>query len=166
MKYTFLTCLLALSIFVASCGRQDTPQPSTEPVVLEPEATATPDPCSEQALPDEIAKIHKLMREFDDYSALASNTPQAQLVVIIPELQRVLREAEDQKVPACLAQLKRLQLAHMNAVVQTLMAFMGNNDANLVGQGIASARELHIQYDVEMARLLGLTLVPAATAAP
>jgi hypothetical protein len=49
-----------------------------------------------------VAKVNALMREFDDYSALASNTPQAQLVVVVPELQRVLREVEDLSVPACL----------------------------------------------------------------
>jgi hypothetical protein len=99
------------------------------------------------------------MREFDDYSTLASNTPQAQLVTVIPELQRVLRNAEDQVVPACLENLKRLQLQHMEIVVQTLLAFMGESiNVELVNAGIAQARDLHQQYDIELARLLGITL--------
>jgi hypothetical protein len=128
-------------------------------------ATLTPDPCSEANLPAEVAKVHKLMRQFDDYSALASNTPQAQLVVVIPEMQRVLREAEDQPVPTCLNDLKVLQVNHMRTVVQTLLAFIGSTDAAIVNSGIAQARELHTQYDIEMARLLGITLT-VSTAAP
>jgi len=106
------------------------------------------------------------MREFDDYSEIASNTPQAQLVVLIPEMQRILREAEDQSVPACLQTLKELQLTHMNIVVQTLMAFMSSADLNAVNQGITASRDLHNQYDIEMARLLGVTVVPQLTSTP
>lgn len=132
-------------------------------------ATLTPDPCSEANLPTEVEKVHKLTREFDDYATLASNTPQSQLIQVIPELQRVLRDAEDQEIPACLADLKSIQLAHMNTVVQTLLLFVSSGDVNTVANGIAQARELHTQYDIEMARLLGITLTvvtqtqPAAT---
>jgi hypothetical protein len=57
---------------------------------------------------------------------------------------------------------------YMQVVVQTLMAFMGNSDAELVNSGISQARELHAQYDIELARLLGMTLVvsPTQTSAP
>jgi hypothetical protein len=56
----------------------------------------------------------------------------------------------------------------MQVVVQTLMVFMGNSDMGLVNSGISQARELHTQYDIELARLLGLTLVvaPTLTVAP
>ena len=135
-------------------------------------ATQPPDPCAEANLPAEVEKVHKITREFDDYAALASNTPQSQLVQVIPELQRVLRDAEDLEVPACLTDLKTLQLQHMNTVVQTLLLFVSSGDVNTVAQGIAQSRELHTQYDVEMARLLGITLTvatrtqPAATEPP
>lgn len=156
---TVLPAILGITLLVA-CGGSGGETPTET-------ATQTPDPCNEANLPAGVEKVHKHMREFDDYAALASNTPQAQLVQVIPELQRVLREAEDEKVPACLAGLKTLQLKHMQAVVQTLLAFMGNADVNLVNQGIAQARELHAQYDVEMARLLGVTLtVVTPTPAP
>lgn len=145
-----------------ACGGD---QPAIATVVPSLPATLTPDPCSEANLPAEVAKINKLMREFDDYSALASNTPQSQLVAVIPEMQRVLREAEDQPVPACLTDLKGLQVSHMRTVVQTLLAFIGSTDAAAVNSGIAQARELHTQYDIEMARLLGITLT-VSTAAP
>ena len=63
--------------------------------------------------------------------------------------------------------LKKLQLAHMNVVIQVLMGFMNTTDAAGVEQinaAIAQARTLHGQYDIEMARLLGITL--AAPPAP
>src|SRR3990172_8653218 len=143
MKRIFFLSILILSILLTACGAGEATQAATE---TPPVATSTPDPCSSENLPAEIGRVHKLMREFDDYSALASNTPQAQLIQIIPDLQRVLRDAEDQRVPACLIDLKKLQLAHMNTVVQTLMGFMNTTDAAGVEQinaGIAQARNLH-----------------------
>ena len=153
---------MLMVFLVAACGGNE---PVTATVVPSVPATLTPDPCSEANLPDEVAKLNKLMREFDDYSALASNTPQAQLVSVIPEMQRVLREAEDQSVPTCLTDLKGLQVNHMRTVVQTLLAFIGSTDAAVVNSGIAQARDLHTKYDIEMARLLGITLT-VSTAAP
>lgn len=159
----FLICSLPLALIACSALETTMTQPSAvtnTPVVLTP----TQDLCLEPALSEEIGKVNDLMREFDDYSALASNTPQSQLVTVIPELQRVLRNAEDQAVPACLQHLKRLQLQHMEVVVQTLLSFMGETiDVELVNQGVAQARDLRLQYDVEMARLLGITLQPQLT---
>lgn len=154
---TVIPAILALSL-LSACGGSGGETPTET-------ATQVPDPCNKANLPVEVEKTHKHMREFDDYSALASNTPQAQLVQVIPDLQRVLREAEDETVPACLINLKTLQIKHMQTVVQTLLAFMGNSDVSLVNAGIARARELRAQYDVEMARLLGVTLT-VITATP
>ena len=162
MKKYYASIILLFTVILSACGGKETTVPATETLVP---ATLTPDPCSEANLPDEITKVHKFMREFDDYSALASNTPQQQLIVVIPELQRILRDAQDQTVPSCLGNLKELQLGHMSMVVQTLLAFVGNSDAKLVNEGIARARDLHVQYDVEMARLLGITLT-ASTPVP
>lgn len=162
MKRILILLALCFSMALAACGR-------TTPAIAEtPAATSTPDLCSTDRLPDQVARVNKLTREFDDYSSLASNTPQAQLVILIPEMQRILRDAEDQNVPSCLVNLKKMQLAHMKVVVQTLMAFMNSSDVNVINAGIGQARELHGQYDIEMARLLGTTLVvqPTSTAGP
>jgi hypothetical protein len=160
--------LLLLSLLTACAGKPSTPTvvelaASATPTVV---ATATLDPCSEAALPGEVTKINDLMREFDDYSRLASSTPQEQLVQVIPSLQEVRRRAESQEVPQCLVNLKNLQLAHMNTVIEILMVFMGNAQAEGVNPGIAQARDLHMKYDIEIARLLGVTLVPPPTAIP
>jgi len=156
MQRVFLlfTGVLAL-VLLSACGGS-VPEKPLETATLQ--VTLTPDPCIEANLPAEVGKVHKLMREFDDYALLASNTPQPQLVTVIPELQRILREAEDQAVPVCLKNLKGFQISHMRVVVQTLLGFMSSMDPDMVNAGIAQAREFHAQYDLEMARLLGITL--------
>lgn len=164
MKYKILIFILMFSLLITACGAADaTPaavETSTEAI------TITPDLCSAENLPAEVTKVNKLMREFDDYSSLASNTPQAQLVELIPEMQRILRDAEDLQTPACLQTLKQLQMSHMSLVIQILMAFMNNSDVETINAGIAQSRELHAQYDIEMARLLGVTLVIPPTIPP
>ena len=161
MKKTILILILILSVFITACGIGNGPA-----VTETPASTSTPDRCTPAALPGEVTKANNLMREFDDYSSLASNTPQSQLIMIIPDMQRILRDTEDLPAPACLQTLKKLEMAHMNLVIQTLMAFMNKSDVKLVNAGIAQARDLHHQYDVELARLLGITLVPRPTSPP
>lgn len=162
MKNTFLTCMLVLTIFLNACASAS----STPEGAQEVSVTSTLDLCSTELLPIEAQKVNDLMREFDDYSALASSTPQNQLINIIPDLQRVLRQAEDTKVPPCLIELKKLQLTHMNLVIQTLMAFLNSGDAQVISEGIAKSREFHTKYNIELARLLGLTFTIPPTSIP
>ena len=128
-----------------------------------PTITSTPDPCAPENITAEIEKVHKLMREFDDASLLASNTPLDQLNPSIADLQRIRRVAEDQRAPACLAMLKQYQLAHMNTVINTLLGFLSGSDQEKLNQSIALARQQHDQYTLELATLLGLTIVAPPT---
>lgn len=161
-----LTIVIFITILLSACGNSEDTSTATPAFSIQ-DTTPTPNLCFEPALSDEVAKVNKLMREFDDYATLASNTPQAQLVVVIPDLQRVLREAEELSVPPCVEKLKTLQIQHMRTVVQTLLAFMGNTvNTEHVNANIAKARELHLQYDLELAKLLGITLQVAASPNP
>jgi hypothetical protein len=99
------------------------------------------------------------MREFDDAATLASNVPREQLSTSIADLQRIRREAEDELVPPCLTQLKAYQVQHMNSVIGTLIAFLGGTDQQSLDQGITLARQQHDQYTLELAKVLGLTVV-------
>ena len=84
-------------------------------------------------------------------------------------MQRIRRADEDRVVAPCIVTLKTYQLAHMNAVIDTLIAFVGGADVSELNQGMAEARNQYDSYTFEMARLLGVTLVPAtetATAVP
>ncbi len=174
MKKNFLHIILATLVFtilLAGCGGFLTPATtaSTEPPATEPLATeiipttitTTPDLCSAEHLGTEVAKVHRHIREFDDASILASNMPREQLSSSIAELQRIRREAEDEKVPPCLGNLQAYQILHMNSVINTLIAFIGGTEQQVLDQGIAIARQQHDQYTLEYARILGITIVPA-----
>jgi hypothetical protein len=177
----YIFSILVLTGLLASCGGvptsatvNNTTQAATSSTVLVPTASSTtesvaapsstPDPCSAGQIEDEVQKVHRHMREFDDASALAGNVPRDQLADSVAELQRIRRDAEDQQVPTCLTNLRKYQVEHMNSVINTLLAFIGGSDATSLEQGLAIARQQHDQYILELARLLGLTVVPATVA--
>jgi hypothetical protein len=179
-KQLFLLFTLSLiaTLIISACGSSElrptrTPKPTkvtqaTEPPA--PVATATPDPCAPENISTEVEKVHKLMREFDDASLLASNTPIEQLNPSIADLQRIRRDSEDQTVPSCLTTLKQYQLAHMNTVINTMLFMLsyqgGDSETEALNQGITLARQQHDQYVLELANVLGLTVVAAPTTAP
>ncbi len=138
--------------------------PSVTVASLTPSLTATPDLFSTSNLPNTIKPVNDLTRQFDDYSALARNTPQSHLVQVIPPLQAIRRAAsEDQGLPTCLQQLKSDQVSYMDAFIQTMLAFESNASPDVLKAGMAQAQQYHDQYLVEMARLLGVTVVPSPT---
>ncbi len=162
--------LLILAVLLAACGgtaAAPSPSPAAgtsptqEQATSAPDLSATADPCTLPQLQAEVQNVHRHMREFDDASILASNMVREQLSGPIADLQRIRREAEDEPVPGCLMTLKTHQVEHMNSVIDTLVAFMGGTDQATLEKGIAAAREQHDQYTLELARLLGLTVVPA-----
>lgn len=152
--------VFAALLFVTSCGPAEQTGADTS-MVPSATLTFTPDLCSPENIKTEVEKVHRLMREFDDASLLAANMPREQLHDSIAGLQQIRRKAEDEKVPICLAKLKQSQLTHMNTVITTLVSFMGNGDQETITQGIQTARQQHDEYYLEMARLLGVTVVPA-----
>lgn len=166
-RHIFAILTLTVAIFVTACGGNsntptaDIPTEASTVTVI-PADTNTPDPCAPDNLEAEVQGVHKYMREFDDASALAASRPRDQLADSIASLQKIRRDAEDQLTPACLVGLKTYQISHMNSVINTLIAFMGGSDQVTVDQGIAQARQLHDQYTIELALVLGLTVVPAA----
>jgi hypothetical protein len=128
--------------------------PGTPPV---PIPTAVPDPCASENIEGTAGAINSLMQQFDDESALASNVTRSQLAARIAALQSIRRQAQDHDAPTCVAQLKQLQLIHMDSVIETMLAFMSRGDQAAVARGIQLGREQHDQYVVELARLLGMT---------
>jgi len=175
MRKNLLSCFaILILIILAGCGNPpatSVPTATETEVEVEPtateatsapvEPTSTPDPCSRPQLETEVQEVHRHIREFDDASILASNMPREQLSGSIADLQRIRREAEDEEIPACLTDLKAIQVQHMNSVISTLIAFMGGTDQQTLDQGISLARQQHDEYTLELARLLGLTVVPA-----
>jgi hypothetical protein len=164
LQICFASTIL-LAALIASCANIQTfpPNATQEPVTLTPTSaiTTTPDLCAAENLQAVVDKVHRHMREFDDASILASSTPRDQLSNSISELQRIRRESQDEDVPPCLVNLKNYQIQHMNSVIDTLIAFLRGTDQQVLDQGIAIARQQHDQYTLELARILGITIVPA-----
>jgi len=160
---------LILAIVLAGCGSKSTATPASVETPTQgsvsPTISTTPDPCLPGQVEAEVQKIHRHMREFDDASILASSIPREQLSNSIADLQRIRREAEDEQIPGCLTDLKIYQVEHMNSVINTLVAFIGGTDQQTIEQGISIARQQHDQYTLELARLLGLTVVASEATA-
>jgi hypothetical protein len=175
---------LVLTMLVSGCGGTFVtaePIPSTTDTAMPTltiAITMTPDLCASENIKAEVDKVHRHMREFDDAAILASNVAQGQLSDSIADLQRIRREADDELVPACLNNLKTFQINHMNLVIDSLLAFMrasdllafdcvdiqSNTEEDAFCKNLASARQQHDQYVLELARLLDLPIVtPGAT---
>lgn len=191
MKKSILLIFLAaliLIMFVSGCGSSvitpesiptatttDTAMPTLTTTI-----TLTPDLCASENIKAEVDKVHRHMREFDDAARLAASMPREQLSAPTADLQKIRREAEDELVPPCLSTLKDYQIKHMNSVIDTLIAFMGINDPlaldcvdiventqeAAICQSIASARQQHDQYTLELARILEIPIVTAPAKTP
>lgn len=164
--------LLIISLlFLSACANQNPTSVGSSPTLQQSAiSTSTPDPCTVENLSESIKEVNDLMREFDDMSKLATNISREKLPELISEMQRVRRAAEDQQVPACLSTLKVHQIAHMNTVIDTLIAFLGGAKAEELNAGIQRAGQEHDLYTLEIARLLGIpqntVVTPAVTLNP
>jgi hypothetical protein len=124
------------------------------------------DPCLQPQLQTEVEKIHKQMRAFDDTSQVISNTPRDQVNDGIIKLQAIRREAEDLEVPYCLLVLKTFAVGHMNAMIDTLLAFTSGVDVAVINYDLSQAQLQQEKYYEERARLLGVTYMPEPTITP
>jgi hypothetical protein len=154
-------------LFLSACANQNPTISQPSPTVeLTSIPTSTSDPCSVENLSESIKEVNDLMREFDDMSKLATNIAREKLPELISEMQRVRRAAEDQEIPSCLSTLKVHQIAHMNTVINTLIAFLGGAQAETLNDGIKRAGQEHDLYTLEVARLLGIPQNSITTPGP
>ncbi len=175
-----LSLILVLSLVLGAGGIPKAVSPTAAIFIATDTAspTFTPDPCSSENVPAQVARVHLLMREFDDTSLLAQTTLlQSSTVGLVQDLQRIKRIAEDQVVPSCIADLKRYELVYMDSMLDlftTALAFLNaygpNGDQkaldSLTGPLVTQALYNLQQYGNEYARLLGFTPMPTPTAAP
>jgi hypothetical protein len=164
MKHRIVLLLTAFCMVIAACGNQEmltATSPSVEPNDI---STSTPDPCAAENLEQSIKHVNDLMREFTDAYQLASSVAKEQVAPIISNMQRIRRAAEDQRIPACLAELKAHQLAHMNTLIEVMLAFVGGADSASLSDGLTKAQTEYDLYTSEVASLLGIETTP--TSAP
>lgn len=166
MKKDFLW-LVIIGVLLAACA------PAQAQAVIPVTAV---DRCAPENIQAEIEKVTIFQRDFDDVSLLAQSTPQNQAAVVILELQRLRRSALDNDAPDCLDSIKEIQLRYMNGVISTLVRFMAGGDSETINQQLSATRILRIEYETELARLLGVPyytptpfptpVVPTPTPAP
>jgi hypothetical protein len=169
--------VLSLTMLLSGCGSSVvTPESiptATDTAMPTLTITMTPDLCAPENIKAKVDKVHRHMREFDDASTLAASMPREQLSTPISNLQKIRREAEDEVIPSCLVKLRDYEILHMNSVINTLIAFMSvtdplavdcadveqNTEEEVICQSIASARQQHDQYLLELAKILELPIV-------
>ena len=177
-----LSSMLVFSLVFGSASGMFKASPSATATVFIPTDTAsptfTPDPCDPANVPAQVARVHLLMREFDDTSLLAQTTLlQASTVGLVQDLQRIKRVAEDQVVPSCIADLKQYELVYMGSMIDlftTALSFLnaygphGDQKAldSLTGPLVQKALFNLQQYGNEYARLQGFTPMPVSTLSP
>lgn len=170
-----LSVMLILSMTFGATGIPNTPESADTltPTLIDsatstPEATSTPDLCTPKNIEGQVARVHSLTREFEDVAQILTSTLfRDTSVPLVQQLQQIRRAAEDQLVPACLTDLKKYQLIHMNArldVFGTTLTFIntyGTDKENqpalnqLLEPFYANATVAARQYDNEHLRLLG-----------
>ena len=154
-RYNFV---VILGVLLSACGTALPAQPTLPP------ASPTLDPCSTDNISTASRLVNHYMRQFDDYSVLASNIVQSQMVLVIPPMQAIRRDAEDQAIPACLAELKTTRTLVHGCHLEALLAFQSSSNVQTLTAAILQSREFHEQYALELARVPGVTLTPPAPA--
>lgn len=166
-----LSAIVSLSFVLAACSPA-TPKPSTgAPSATAPStpaavaaASATPDLCSPENLPNSAKIVNNFVRQFDVYAVLAQTTKtQPQLGQAITAMQAIRQNANAYVVPPCLTDLRRYALLYMDSVIQTMLAFQVKPQVETLNAGIQQARDYNDQYAAELARLLGVTVEPNVT---
>ncbi len=183
-------CVLMLSLILYGCSGVRMPEAFVTPqpaLVIPthapdiPTQTKVVDLCaSVETKKPEIEKIAAIMAEFDDTSYLVQSIPNTDdLVPVILELQRVRREAINNKPPSCLKPLKDSGVDFMSGVIITSISMLSSGKARTnaekeqyiaeVEDRLKRTRSLREAFDKELATQLGMkyiTATPAPTLTP
>ncbi len=186
----FVFCGLMLTLLTCGCSSVRIPEgmPTNQPVFVIPtkaQVTPTPtvevDPCASiETKKPEIEKIASIMGEFDDTSYLVQSVPNTDdLIPVILELQRVRREAINNKPPGCLKPLKDAQVDFMSGVIVTSISMLSSGKARTAEEKQRYSTEIEDRlkrtrlfrevFEKELADQLGLkyiTATPAPTLTP
>ncbi len=164
--------MIALALAAAACGPAVPVSPTASPTstpfqlpTLPPgvTATATPDLCTPDRMPNTVKFVNNYVYEFDKYAAQSTTAPRSQLAQLISAMQTIRKTADTQIVPPCVATLKADALQYMDTVISTLVSFQANPKVETLSAGITQARQYSDAYANELRRLLGTPLAPAGT---
>lgn len=161
----FVLLIMMATLIVGCASEQATDTGGPEASEIAP----TDDLCTGDAKIEETRRLNRFMIRFDDISVLAQATPREQLAQIILEMQKIRQEAAFEEVQPCFSNLQSTQVNFMNGVIITMTNFLSGATAETLEAKINETRELRVQYDAELAGLLGMTYVtttPAPTVIP
>jgi hypothetical protein len=161
----FVFLIMMATLFAGCAGEQVSDAAGSEVDDIVP----TIDLCVGDAKIEEARRLNRFMIRFDDISVLAQATPREQLAQIILEMQKIRQEAAFEEVQPCFTNLQSKQVNFMNGVIITMTNFLSGATAETLEAKINETRELRVQYDAELAALLGMTYVtttPAPTVIP
>lgn len=148
MIHSRLLLILLAAFLIAGCASlspQVTPTPLSTST---PTLTPTPDVCSRENLLPIVTDAHRLMREFDDISQVASLTPQSQLGDMVLRLGDVRRRTEDLLVPSCVQAFKSLEVDYMNLVIAYFKMFMTGGYTEALTQASTAQLVSYVQSHV------------------
>lgn len=105
-----------------------------------------------------LSKVHAHMRKFDDASSRAAGVLPDRLLTNINELQQIRHDANSEEVQSSFMDLKTYQIHHMDWVIAILFSRLYGIDQEVTDNKLKEARQIHDQYDLELARLLRVTI--------
>jgi hypothetical protein len=130
---SMILVIISLVLLVASCSK---PQAS----------------CAEltQEYRDQVMQ---LADKWDSANALANNSPRMQLVTPISSLQNIRNEYNNLTVPECAQKTHASMLNYMDATIDGFMAFLSDEDDNIVNSHFTRADQYFSSWNVEFAKL-------------
>jgi hypothetical protein len=128
-KINFLIAALLLCTFVAGCG------PS----------------CDVEGY---LGVVTPYLEDWDDTNATASSTARTNLSGPIGEMQDIKRDVEDLEVEPCLEDAHANLVTYMERTIDAYIAFMNNEDDELVQSTMETADSYLLRYDQALRDLL------------
>lgn len=125
-RYIFL--LLILSLALVSCGTK----------------------CD---LEDYTIVVEPLLTEWDDTIDIANQTPRMSLVNVISDLQDIKRQTDIAEIPECFEDSHSFLIKSMNFTIEGFLAFMGQEDDEVVGQKFSLADTNFETYMMRLAQI-------------
>ena len=124
-RYIFL--LLVLSLALVSCGAK----------------------CN---LEDYTTVVEPLVAEWDDTIDIANQTPRMSLANVISDLQDIKRQTDNAEIPECFEESHSFLIKSMDFTIEGFLAFMGQEDDDVVSQKFNLAETNFETYMMRLAQ--------------
>jgi hypothetical protein len=165
-------CLGAMGLFYLTGSFPAQPASPVEPVdTPTPRATSTPttprvSALCQAATQDYLAQIQPLLEEWDDAVEVADSTARIALSPLVRDMQGIQRDVEDVTVPDCARHGSALLIDGMDSVIDSFIAFMGEESDSVVSLYVSSGYEGMTMGLEELAALAEGRIAETSTPVP